>query len=322
MIFDSHADIWADVTMMRQRGQENIFKARHLHKYREGGVTAGIFVIWLDPYKSDIKKRALDAIVNMSTEILDNGDIFKIVKSYGDLENGETDKISVLMGVEGLSFIDERIGWLDSLYMFGMRHAGLTWNEENALATGVKGNPDRGVTEAGKKAVKRIEELGMILDVSHLNEKSFWDVCGTATRPFIASHSNCKALCGHLRNLTDDQLRAIRDMGGVVGLNAISNFVHDDKAKRDIDHLADHVDHMVEIMGIDHVGFGFDFCDYLESDEIPSAPKTDPDETKGLENVSKVPAMLEILKFRGYKQEDIQKIAYKNYFRIIKDIVK
>lgn len=323
MIFDSHADIWTDVTMMRQRGKENIFKMKHLQKYREGGVTAGIFVIWIDPpYDKDPKKRALEIIENMSAEILNNKDILKIVRSYGDLTETEDGKISALIGLEGLSFIGENTGLLDSLYMFGARHAGLTWNEENALATGARGTLDRGLTESGKKAVKRIEELGMILDVSHLNDKSFWDVYNTATRPFIASHSNCRALCGNRRNLTDDQLRAIRDVGGVVGLNAFSDFVDDEKEKRDIYHLANHIDHMVEIMGIDHVGFGFDFCDYLESDTMSSFAEDESANTIGFENITKVPCMLEILKSRGYKQEDIQKIAYKNYFRIIEDIVK
>lgn len=324
MIFDSHADIWTDVTMMRQRGFENIFKMKHLHKYRDSGVNGGIFVIWIDPpYDSNPKKRAVEIIENMSAEILDNQDIIKIVRSYKDLtENADENKISVLIGLEGLSFIGERIDLLNSLYMFGARHASLTWNEENALATGVRGNNDRGLTEAGKMAIKRMEKLGIILDVSHLNDKSFWDVACNATRPFIASHSNCRKLCSNMRNLTDDQLRTISDAGGVVGLNAFSDFVDDDKSKRDIYHLANHIDHMTDIMGIDHVGFGFDFCDYLESDTMSSFAEEESANTKGFENITKVPLLIEILKERGYRKEDIDKIAYKNYFKIIKEIIR
>jgi len=265
----------------------------------------------------------LDIIEHMSSEILDNKDIIKIVRSYSDLtENTDENKVSVLIGLEGLSFIGESIGLLDSLYMFGARHASLTWNEENALATGVRGNGERGLTEAGKMAIRKMEKLGIILDVSHLNDKSFWDVASTATRPFIASHSNCRSLCSNARNLTDDQLRAIRDAGGVVGLNAFSDFVDDDRSKRDIYHLANHIDHMVDIMGINHVGFGFDFCDYLESDTMSSFAEEESANTKGFENITKVPLLIEILKEKGYKTDDIDKIAYKNYFRIIKEIVR
>lgn len=324
MIFDSHADIWTDVTIMRQKGYKNIFKMKHIQKYKDSGVKGGIFVIWIDPpYDKDPKKRALEIIEHMSSEILDNMDVFKIIKSYEDLsENIGENKISVLIGLEGLSFIGKRIGLLDSLYMFGARHASLTWNEENDLATGVRGNVDRGLTETGKNAVKKIEKLGIILDVSHLNDKSFWDIASIATKPFIASHSNCRSLCSNMRNLTDDQLRVIGDVGGVVGLNAFSDFVNDDKSKRDIYHLANHIDHMVDIMGIDHVGFGFDFCDYLESDTMSSFAEEESANTKGFEDITKVPLLIEVLKEKGYKKEDINKIAYKNYFRVIKEIVR
>lgn len=101
----------------------------------------------------------------------------------------------------------------------------LTWDEENALATGVQGDADRGLTETGRRAVRRIQEKGMVMDVSHLNEKSFWGVMDVTAGPVIASHSNAKALCDVPGNLTDEQLRAIRDTGGVVGLNAYCRFV-------------------------------------------------------------------------------------------------
>ena len=323
MIFDGHGDIWTDITVKRQSGMEDVFKSYHLERYKKGGVDGGIFVIWLDPPNDkNPQKRALEIIENMSVEITNNQDIFKIIRKYEDIKEAiDTDKFAVLIGAEGLSYIGENIDLLNALYMFGMRHATLTWNEQNDLATGVKGDPNRGLTKYGVEAIKRLEKLGMIVDVSHANEKSFWDICETSTRPIIASHSNCKALCNSPRNLTDVQLKAIAEKDGVVGLNAFSDFVSDIKEERDIEHLVNHVDHMVEVMGIDHVGFGFDFDDYLAGETMKFFAEEETASTIGLENITKVPKLIEIFEERGYSKEDIEKIKYKNFLRVIKEIL-
>ena len=299
------------------------FKSCHLEKYKKGGVDGGIFVIWLDPPNDkDPQKRAFEIIENMSLEITNNQDIFKIIRKYRDIQEAvDTNRFAVLIGSEGLSYIGENVDLLNALYMFGVRHATLTWNEQNDLATGVKGDPNRGLTKYGVEAVKRLEQLGMIVDVSHANEKSFWDICEATTRPIIASHSNCRALCSAPRNLTDAQLKAIAEKGGVVGLNAFSDFVSDTKEERDIEHLANHMDHMVEVMGIDHVGFGFDFDDYLAGDTMKFFAEEESANTIGFENITKVPKLIEILENRGYSKEDMEKIKSKNFLRIIKEIV-
>lgn len=323
MIFDAHGDIWTDVTVKRQEGEENIFKNFHLKKYSEGQVNGGIFVIWIDPPNDkNPKERALEIIENMSIEITNNKDIFNIVRKYEDMKEAiDTDRFAVIIGSEGLSYIGTNINLINALYLFGVRHASLTWNEENELATGAKGNPDRGLTKYGIGAIKRLEELGIIVDVSHANDKTFWDICDIATKPFIASHSNCRALCNSPRNLTDQQLRAIKEKGGVVGLNAFSDFVADNVEDRDIEHLVNHLDHMVEVMGIDHVGLGFDFDDYLTGETLSFFADGDA-ATIGFENITKVPKLIEILEQRGYSSEDIEKIKYKNFSRIIEQILK
>lgn len=324
MIFDGHGDIWTDVTVKRQEGKIDVFKSMHLEKYKKGGVNSGIFVIWIDPPNDkEPKKRALEIIENMSVEITNNFDLFKIVRKYDDIESAiDSNKFAVIIGSEGLSYIGKNIDLLNVLYMFGVRHASLTWNEENELATGVSGDPNRGLTQIGKKAIKRLEQLGMIVDVSHANDKTFWDICDITTKPIIASHSNCRALCNAKRNLTDEQLRAIAQKGGVVGLNAFADFVADNKEERDIYHLADHLDHMVEIMGIDHVGLGFDFDDYLTGETLSFFAEGDSPSTIEFENITKVPKLIEIFKERGYCEEDIEKIKYKNFVRTIKKIFK
>ena len=129
----------------------------------------------------------------------------------------------------------------------------LTWNEENLLACGAGGNPDRGLTELGREAVRRMQRLNILPDVSHTSDRSFWDIMDLAEGPVIASHSNCRALCDVRRNLTDEQLRAIRDTGGVVGVNVSHDFVHKEPRQQTAAMLARHAAHMAEVMGPEHV---------------------------------------------------------------------
>lgn len=318
MIFDGHADIWTDIAIKRKNGLKNIFKNYHLERFRQGGINGGIFVIWTDhPYNKESNITVQEIVHHMSTEIMDNLDIFKIIRKHSDLESVINEsKMQVLIGIEGLSCIGNNVNLIDTFYMLGVRHASLTWNEENELATGVMGNPDRGLTDTGIKAVKKLEKRGMIIDLSHANDKTFWDIYNNTTKPLIASHSNCRSLCNVSRNLTDDQLKAIAKRGGVVGLNTYKEFVHEESDKQDLHHLVNQVDHMVKVMGIDHVAFGFDFSDYLEGDAI-----NEDNGTIGVETTSKAKNIIDELEKRGYSKEDIDKISCMNFYRIIREIL-
>ena len=167
----------------------------------------------------------------------------------------------------------------------------------------------------GKKAVKKMQDKGMIVDVSHLNDKSFFDVINITSAPIIASHSNSRVLCGSLRNLTDEQLKAIRDTNGVVGLNSYKGFIDENEDKQTIERAADHIKYIADKIGIDHIGLGFDYNEYFE-DEIT------PPSVKGLENAPKSYDIIIKLKEAGFNNEEIEKIEYKNFHRIIKEIVK
>lgn len=226
------------------------------------------------------------------------------------------------IGLEGLKSIGEDLDLIDEFYQFGARHAGLTWNEENPLATGALGTPERGLTDVGRRAVRKIQDLGMILDVSHLNDASFWDLLDTATGPVVATHSNCRALCNRPRNLMDDQLKELARTGGIVGLNSFNEFVHMEEDKQTLENLVKHLVHMVEVMGIDHVGFGFDFSEFLEGDTLGSFSSQSTPFTIGLEDASYVPNVIEEMKRVGFHEDEIEKIAYKNWHRIIKEVIK
>lgn len=318
-IFDGHADIWYDVAQKRQTGMDNIFKNYHLERFKAGKIIGGIFIAYLE-HKDDLddEKQMIQMLAATAHEIQNNPDLFNIIKKRGDFNRGLVEeKVNVLMGVEGLRAIGTDLDWLDMFYSMGFRHASLTWNEENALATGVKGDEKRGLTEIGKKAIGKLEELGMIVDCSHANEKTFWDIYDIATKPFIASHSNAKTLCNHPRNLTDAQIKAIAQRDGLIGINAFRNFISEDENKKNMENYVNHIDYMVSLAGINHVALGFDFCEYLHKDrkDLDSNPL-------GLENASKAQNVIEELRKRGYKEKEIRKIAYENFMRIIETILK
>lgn len=316
MVFNAHDDVWTNITKKKELGIKNVFKEYHYKQYKKGGFNGGIFVVWNDEENDEnSRKRAFEIIKNMSLEIIENRNLMQIIKSKEDFNKaGDEKKLAVIIGVEGLNFIKDDIEILYMLYMLGVRNISLTWNEENLIATGVKGNAKRGLTSFGLRVVSLMEKLGIVLDVSHANEKTFWDICNITNNPIIASHSNCKSICDVPRNLTDEQLKAISEKNGVVGINICKSFVSENENNQTIEGLVNHLDHMVEVMGIDHVGFGFDFCDYLYDNNEAST-------LKGFESLDKVQNLINLLVKRGYSSEDVEKIKYKNFVRVIGQII-
>ncbi len=322
MIFDGHSDIFSDVRYKREAGETQVLKNHHLERLQKGGIGGACFVIWADTFNGFDPKDEMDAIVKaLQAEMAETED-FVLVHNRAEVGAAEkAGKFAILLGIEGLAGIGEDLSKIDALYEVGARHAMLTWNEENALATGVKGNPDRGVTDLGRKAIKKIQDKKMILDVSHLNEKSFWDVIDASNGPILASHSNAKALAGAARNLTDDQLKAIRDTNGLVGLNAFNDFISDIKEEQDVDHLVNHASYIADKIGVEHLGFGFDFFEFLNTDFMKSYSDQDDSLLRGMEDCSKVPVLLEKMRKAGFTEKDLEMISGGNWLNLIQRVM-
>ena len=322
MYFDAHSDIWTDVTMRRLKGETDILRKHHLPRLRKGGVEGSIFVIWVDPpYDVDHVKRTKEIMACAQAEV-EECDEIRIVHNYAEMMQAIADgKIYVFHGIEGLAAIGDDVAKIDEYYDFGCRHAILTWNEYNALGAGALSGKDYGLTAAGKKAARIVQDKGMILDVSHLNEPGFWDVVSLATKPIIASHSNCKALCDVLRNLTDDQLRAIRDLDGCVGLNSFNIFIDHNPAEQTVENLARHAAHMIDVMGIDHVGCGFDFFEFVSADCMSTMTDTGDPCTKGLHDASEIPNLFKCFEKMGMTKEEMEKIGRLNFQKIVKKCI-
>jgi len=318
MIFDGHSDILTDLTIRYDMGDLNPFIDRHAQALKKGGVAGAIFVIWPEPpHNVDPYSRTLDILNTVEKEV--NKGSFQLVTNFDQLQAKWGKEFCVFLGAEGLSSIEKNPHYLDTLYNKGLRHASLTWNESNAFATGVTGDHDRGLTSMGESIVKRIEDLGILLDVSHLNEKSFWDLSKLVNKPLIASHSNLRKLSDHPRNLTDDQVRFIGESKGLIGINAYHEFVSRSKENQSIDGLVKHIVESCNLIGIDHVSLGFDFFGYLEGETVDSFSSDTP-HIANFEDVSKAGNLLEILK-QEFSLGEIRKICYENYFRVIKSVI-
>lgn len=191
--------------------------------------------------------------------VRDESDVSVITSSIG-LENlKNSGKMGALLALEGADALSGELFRLRVLYRLGVRQLGITWNHANEAADGVEEERGGGLTRFGRDLVEEMTRLRMILDVSHLSERGFWDVMEFSDVPVVASHSNCRAVCPHKRNLKDDQIRAIVEKEGIVGITFVPQFVHDPKEEVSVEHLLRHIDHVCELGGERILAFGSDF---------------------------------------------------------------
>ncbi len=268
-----------------------------------------------DPVDPDhALRQTMDQLsVLIRLEALSNGRI-RIVRSTADLETAIPEGIlAMVLHSEGADAIDEDLRALDVLHAAGVRSLGPVWSRPNAFGHSVPFrfpvSPDTGpgLTEAGKALIRRCNDLGILIDVSHLNEKGFWDVARISEAPVVATHSSAWAICPSTRNLTDDQLTAIRDSDGLVGVNfEVSANRPDgyDEADTSIGVLVAMIDYLVERIGINRVGFGSDF----DGATMPTA----------ISDVTGLPVLIDALRQRGYDEPAIEKLAWRNWLRVLR----
>lgn len=313
MLFDAHADILTDMYLQyKKTGTYDSFRRRHLEKYKKADVKASVFVNFTDPYYDN--SQVFDEIFDVAFHELDQSkDILTICKNSHDIEQASKDGlIGVLVGAEGLHFLKD-LNYLRELYDKGLRHAILTWNETNQYGSGVS-DLRNGLTEEGLNLIREMEKLGIIIDLAHSNKQTFFDVLNNVTKPVFLSHGNCRALCDHIRNYTDEQLLKLKENGGVLGITAVAPFLSRSRAEFNVKKMAEHIDYAVKLIGIDHVGLGLDVCFYL-NDGLTST------NVQGMEDIDQINNLYECLKDLGYSKEDIEKISYKNFMNVVKTVL-
>ena len=309
MVFDGHSDLLYDVTRRRKTGETRVLERYHREELRAGEVEGLMLALWVRPKKGETFREATETMFACARAELRECPWLQVVRTREEAERANAaGKLYAFLSVEGMAAAGEDPAWIDRYADLGVRAGMLTWNEENRLAAGAGEDPAKGLTALGKQAVCRMEARKILVDVSHLNDGGFWDVLSLATCPVLASHSNCRSLCDVPRNLTDDQLRAIRDTGGVVGVNSYHAFVHRDPEKQTVEMLARHAAHMVEVMGVEHVACGFDFCGYFGPGN---------ESVRGLEDASQCENFVRELEKLGMTERERQLIARENLLRLL-----
>lgn len=325
LVIDGHCDTLGNVArdgldLAKRRTEGHV----DLPRLRDGGVTAQIFAVYTarieQPVAFDHLDLALRMIDGLYQQLEAHPDQLILATTTRDIEQAKAEgKIAAILGLEGGEPLGEdrrRTGryeepLLDRLrifYRLGVRNIGLTWSLRNALADGVfEAQTGSGLTNYGRAVVKEMNRLGIVIDIAHLSPTGVRDVLELSEAPIIASHANARAVCDHTRNLTDEQLESLARNGGVVGVTFVQSFIHPQQAT--LDRLLDHVDHIVRVAGIDHVGLGSDFDGYWGDGQMPE-----------IRDASDLPAITAGLLARGYSETDVRKFLGENYLRVFRQV--
>lgn len=262
-----------------------------------------IYAAFIDPMyePGSSLTRCIDIIDKFFYEMEKNN--IPVIRTANDAVKG-----GALLSVEGGCALCGRLSVLRMLYLLGVRAITLTWNGRNEIGDGVgEGENAGGLSAFGRCVVTEMNRLGMMVDVSHLSERGFWDVCRVSDDAFIASHSNAKEICGHQRNLTNEQINEIINRGGFIGINFCSDFLKENGSK--ITDIIRHIEHMMSLGGENVIGFGADF------DGVDDLPE-------GIGGVQDMHKVIDELNKLNYTQNQINGILHDNLSRAIKQILK
>jgi membrane dipeptidase len=355
VVADTHNDVISTVVMRGMNIESDLAGKTHTDyaRLRKSGIDLQVFAIFSDERfgKDTAFKYANIEIDSVYAFQNRHPHEMRMVYSPDDLKKAVSLKqLGVMMGLEGGHMIEDNLQFLDSLYKRGVRYMTLTWNNSTSWASSAWDETtgkvaQKGLNDLGKQIVKRMNALGMMVDLSHVGEKTFWDVMAVTSKPVIVSHSCAWSLCPVPRNIKDDQIKAVAKNGGVIQVNFYSGFIDSNFNKRKnallaahsaeadslkalktpgyeieefmlekypaeaealrppLSMLMDHIDHIVKLAGVDHVGLGSDF------DGIESSPQQ-------LDDVTSYPVIAKALKERGYSKKDIMKILGGNFIRV------
>ncbi|MEM7745060.1 MAG: dipeptidase [Pseudomonadota bacterium] len=343
-IFDGHNDVLTRIYRSGANPVDEFTSVGPGHIYtdtaRAGGLGGGFFAVWvpspvnLDDLTEEMSKEAYDLplpepiswsdatavamaqIADLST--LEAAGVLEIVTTADRLEACLAEgTFAAILHMEGAEAIDPELRSLEVFYRAGLRSLGPVWSRNTVFAEGVPfrfpamPQAGAGLTPAGKRLVQACNDMGIMIDLSHLNEAGFWDVAELSSAPLVATHSNAHAICQHARNLTDAQLDRIGESDGLVGLNFAAAFLRPD-GKMDADvpmeHLLSHLDHLLDRLGEDRVGLGSDFDGAVVPQEIGDA--------------AGLPVLREAMKSHGYSIELVEKICWRNWVRVLRQTWK
>jgi len=313
LVCDCHSD---SLLRVLEKGADLNSRSEEGHldfpRMREGGVDLEVFACWVDPKLPEERyvKQALRIMDAFFRQVEGSDGLVVHALKAEDIRRAKSEgKIAAVLAVEGGHAISNSLEVLRIYHRLGVRLMTLTWNNSIEWAdSAVQPRENGGLTDFGRRVVEEMNRLGMIVDISHVSDRVFWDALEISSKPIIASHSCARALCDHPRNLTDEMIKALAEKGGVVFVNFYPKYLCPQGSEVTVERVVDHIQHIAELVGADHVGLGSDF------DGLPALPK-------GIEDCSKMPVITELLMERGFSKEEIEKILGGNFLRVFEEVV-
>jgi len=312
IVVDGHCDTLGDVANgLRSLGERSQQGHVDLPRLRAGGVTGQIFACFVPvhEYRRGAARYALRMVDAMHRACAAYPDDLLLATSAADIRRAKAGgRVAGILGLEGAEPLEGSLEVLRCFHRLGVRNLGLTWNYRNETSDGVMEGPSaQGLTEFGVQVVEECNRLGIMIDVAHLAPAGVSDVLRVSRKPIIASHSNAKALCGHVRNLTDDQLRAIAAQGGLIGVTFVNAFLHYPSRDATISHVLDQIDYLVQVAGPDHVMIGSDF----DGATMP----------QGIVDATSYPDLTADMLARGHDEQTIRQVLGLNFLRVFEEAV-
>lgn len=320
-VVDMHCDTIGELWKAEKAGKPISLRSNSLHidleKMQKGDYLLQNFAMFVFlGREKDPLVNVLEMIDVYNRAMAENADIIGPVLNYEDIEkNRAAGKLSGMLTIEEGAVLKGNPYVVRSLYQLGVRMLTLTWNFENEIGypnTIVKAkdyDPSRhyGLKPEGIEIVREMNRVGMIVDVSHLGDDGFWDVVKYCEGPFVASHSNARAVCNHTRNMTDDMIRALADKGGVMGLNFCGDFLNPNGKSR-VEDMVRHAKHIINVGGSDILGLGTDY-DGIDGD-------------LELDHCDKMPLLAQEMEHQGFSTQQIEKIFHGNVLRLYREVLK
>jgi membrane dipeptidase len=328
-IVDLHFDLPMD--LYEKRTRPDVLTSHYLPEFEAGNLgVIGVALYVEDRYMPELGLRvALDQVARLYAEV-EKTERFAICRTNHEIKEARAaGKIAFLITMEGAEPLGDDLDLLRVFYELGLRAICLTHARRNAAGSGgifaPKGSPHDGLTAFGREVIRECERLGIIVDLAHINPQGFEDIVSLTKKPLIVSHTNARKFYDIERNISDEQIKIVGERGGVVGVNAI--LVSPGPDKSTIDHYVDHIEHIINLIGIGGVGIGFDFCEYLFN-QLPqnvveelAAKLTRPHFISDLTNHAHARNLTRKLIERGFKDEEIEKILFRNWMRIFKELL-
>jgi membrane dipeptidase len=294
--------MWKNISERSFYDPDSKLDSSYVH-LKEAPVALQIFAVWVPDYvwKGQCLQVALKQIDYFYEQVIQDESRVFLVTDKERLKQCSRERIGAILLLEGADALHGDLSILRLLHRLGVRQIGLTWNHANEAADGIEEERGGGLTRFGKEVIREMKRLGIILDVSHLSVRGFWEVMEEWDLPVLASHSNCRAICPHIRNLEDDQIKALIERDGRIGITFVPYFVHTPYHEASIAHLLKHIEHVCELGGENCIFFGSDF------DGIDH-------KIKDLENYTHIGHLTEAL-LRHYPESLVKKWAWENGYQ-------